>query len=277
MTLTEEYVRDVLDGPGWQISELRGSQGKTRLASRGDEAVVVKQVDTPLAVMNRLSELGVTPAVLASGTHEGVPYLVQQVVTGPSPDHAWFAANVEPWAAMVGRYLNDEPLRGLVAAVPPFWRLAVPDAVALIDSQPAPRVAALREPAFATLIGRWRAQSAEIVRLPLRPIHPDPHWHNYVVADGRAYLLDWEYIDLSDPLRDVGYQVWGFLPRSLWATFLRGVGLEPSEELELAIFWWAAFKLALFAFYNDTCDDQAGAEFHVELLRAAVARRPWVD
>jgi hypothetical protein len=275
--LTEGYVRDVLDGSGWQVSEPRGSMGATRLARRGDAAVAVKVVDTPLAVLNRLSELGVTPPVLAAGEHEGRGYIVQQAVSGPSPDHEWFASNVQPWAAMVGSYLGDEQLHRLVEAIPAFWRLTVPDAVAMIDSQPTPRTVALREPSYSRYIARWRRQSEGIVELPMRPIHPDPHWHNYVIADGQPYLLDWDYIDLSDPLRDVGVQVWGFLPRRLWAAFLRAVGLELSDELELAIHWWAAFKLALNAHWNDRNDDEQGAAFHARLFGVAVDRRPWVD
>jgi hypothetical protein len=274
MALTEAYVRDVLDGSGWQISELRGSMGKTRLAHRGDASVAVKLMDTPLEVMTRLSDLGVTPPVLASGEHEGQRFMVQEVVTGPSPDHAWFAANVEPWAAMIHSYLSDEVLHRLVEATPPFWRLAVPDAVALIDNQPTPRGSALRTPSFRAALNRWRHQAAEITPFPMRPIHPDPHWHNYVIADDRPYLLDWELLDLSDPYRDVGYQVWGFLPPSLWPTFLRGVGLELDE---LAIYWWAAFKLVGNASWNDAQNDEVGAEFHAELFSHAVDRKPWVS
>jgi hypothetical protein len=279
--LTATYVREVLrhglDGPDWQVSELMGSMGKTRLARRGTEEVAVKLVDTPLNIMTRLSEIGVTPPVLATGEHEGVRYMVQQVVSGAHPDHDWFGSNVARWADMVRCYLADVPLRQMLETIPGFWRLGVDEAVAQFDEQPAPRSAALQEQSFQTAFEHWRRQSHAIVRLPLRPIHPDPHWNNYVIAAGQPYLLDWEHIDLSDPMRDVGYQIWGFLRKRQWEEFLERVELTDTDNLETAVYWWAAFKVLMNAFWNDAHGDENGASFHAHLFRMAVEQRPWVD
>lgn len=273
--LTESYVHAVLDGRGWQISDVRGSMGKTRLAERGDEAVAVKLVDTPLEIMTRLAEIDVTPPVLMSGVHEGSRYVVQQAISGPYPDHAWFANNLTRWADLVGRYLNDDPLRRMLAAEQGFWRLAVPDALTMINSQPAPRSPALRDPDLQTYLERWRQQATEMVQLPLHPVHPDPHWHNYVIAKDRPYLLDWEHIDLSDPIRDVGLQIWGFIRRGEWPVFLHRVGIVHDEGVELAIYWWAGFKMIMNAWWNDRNDDEPGAEFHAGAFRTAVDRQPF--
>lgn len=280
VALTEEQAREILrrelDGNMWQLSELMGSMGTTRLARRDSMAVAVKLVNTPIEVMSRLSEIGVTPPILGAGELEGSRYLIQEVVTGPHPDHQWFEANLALWAEMIKAYILDEPLRLLLGELPGFWRLSVPDAVAMIDGQPEPRTGALREPDFVVALERWRRQSEAIPGLPMRPIHPDPHWHNYVIANDRPFLLDWEHLDLSDPIRDVGYQAWGFLPKKLWPEFLRRAGFTPTEELDLAIPWWAAFKLALNAFWNDRNADEGGARSHADMFRAAVDRQSWV-
>jgi hypothetical protein len=227
--------------------------------------------------MTRLSEIGVTPPIVATGEHDGVRYMVQQVVSGPHPDHDWFGANVARWADMVRRYVDDVPLRQLLEAVPGFWRLSVDDAAGWFDDAPARRSAALQDRSFQAAFEDWRHQSDAVVRLPLRPIHPDPHWNNYVIADGRPYLLDWEHLDLSDPMRDIGYQIWGFLPARLWGEFLQRVGLEDTDRLEIAIYWWAAFKVLMNALWNDAQGDESGARFHAHLFRTAVDQRPWVD
>lgn len=274
--LTESYVHAVLGGDGWEVSDVRGSMRTTRLAERGDEVVAVKLVETPLEILSRLSELGVAPPVLASGAHEGRRYVVQRAISGPYPDHDWFAANLPRWAVLVSSYLNDEPLRRMLVSAPAFWRLAVPDAVAMINSQPAPTSEALRDPGLRASLECWRQQSGEIIQLPPRPIHPDPHWHNYVISDGRPYLLDWDHIDLSDPLRDIGSQAWSFLRRSQWPAFLRRVGLPPDDQLDLAIYWWAAFKLISDAWWNDRNGNEGGAEFHAHAFKIAVDRQPWL-
>ncbi|MFC7618907.1 phosphotransferase family protein [Microlunatus sp. GCM10028923] len=274
--LTEDYVRAVLPGAGWQVSGVRGSMKVTRLAERGAEAVAVKLAEVPLEILSRLAELGVTPPILATGLYEGREYVVQRAVSGPHPDHDWFAANLPRWADLVGSYLNDEPLRRLLLPRQGTWRLAVPDAVAMIDSQPAPALEPLRDHELQVRLDRWRGQATEIARLPTRPIHPDPHWHNYVIADGHPYLLDWDLIDLSDPLRDVGSQIWGFLPQQRWPEFLHRVGLPTGDQAELAIHWWAAFKMIMNAWWNDRHGDEGGAAFHADAFKLAVDRRPWL-
>ncbi|WP_432886842.1 phosphotransferase family protein [Kribbella sp. CA-245084] len=276
-TYVHEVLRRDLGTSNWQVSEPLGSLGTTRMAQRGRVALVVKLVDTPLDIMKRLSELGATPQVITAGEHEGVPYMVQEVVTGPHPDHDWFGSNVAEWADMVRCYLDDVPLRQMLAAVPGRWRVSVDDAARFFDDTPAPRSAALQDPSFQAAFGHWQQQSETIVRLPLRPIHPDPHWNNYVIASGRPYLIDWEHIDLSDPMRDVGYQIWGFLRQRRWAEFLQRVGLSDAGNLEAAVYWWAGFKVLMNASWNDGQGDERGAAFHADLFRAAVERRAWVD
>jgi thiamine kinase-like enzyme len=53
--------------------------------------------------------------------------------------------------------------------------------------------------------------SAETVRraldahtLPLTPCHCDPLSENFIDADGRMWLVDWEYSGMNDPLWDLG-------------------------------------------------------------------------
>lgn len=279
--LTESQAADILEcelGGGWQISESLGTMQSTRLARAGARSVAVKLLQTPAVIMNQLSQLGVTPAVIALGESQGRPYMVQEAVEGTHPDHAWFLANRVSWSAMIRRYLDDPELADLLAGRPGFWRLDVSAAVAMInrDRERAPgHSPALQSPDPGAAVERWRQQAESIRSWPMRPIHPDAHWHNYVIAEGSPLLLDWDYIDLSDPIRDVGSQVWGFLPSRHWPGFLRRLGL-PDEDCEQAICWWAAFKLLSNALFNDSRDDPAGAEFHIGAFLVAVDRRPWL-
>jgi len=148
--------------------------------------------------------------VIALGERAGVRYMIQEAVDGPHPDHSWFRTNWRQWAQMISRYLHDGELASLLAAQTGFWRLDVPAAIAMTDRdlERAPkRTAALRSSAFMSALSRWRQQARSLPAMSMRPIHPDPHWHNYVIDRGVPLLLDWDHIDLSDPLRDVGYQV----------------------------------------------------------------------
>lgn len=283
--LTESHAADIVRaelGGDWQISDALGTTQAIRMAEQGTRSVAIKLLRTPAAIMQRLSDLGVTPPVLALGEQGGRAFMIQQAVDGEHPDHAWFAGHREQWAAMIRRYLQDTELTELLAARRGFWRLDAPAAVDLINRDLARRPVrspALKTAEFAAALDRWRAQ-ADVLRdgrpTAMCPIHPDAHWHNYVLADDAPLLLDWDHIDLSDPLRDIGSQIWGFLPQRYWAEFVRRVGLVVDDDLPTSICWWAGFKMLGNAIFNDGRDDQPGVEFHVGAFMIAVDRRPWL-
>lgn len=281
--LSEAVAAEILDqqlGAGWQLSAPMGTMQTTRLAWRGDTAVVVKLIETPYAILQRLSDLGVTPEVLAFGEAHGQPYMIQQAVEGPHPDHAWFHANLDRWAELVSSYLNDAELMRLVGEQRPFWRLDVSAALALVErdldnsSRHGP---ALRSKEFETAFRTWQSQATEITSLPMRTVHPDPHINNYVISEGRSFLLDWDHIDLSDPVRDVGWQIWGGLSSIDWPEFLRRVDIEPDDNTTAAVCWWSGFKMMGNALFNDTRGDLDGVEFHISAFLVAAQRRGWQE
>lgn len=240
----------------------------------------MKLVDTPRAILERLSDLGVTPVVLAVGELDGRPYMIQQAVEGRHPDHEWFVANQKRWAAMVSRYLNDSELRRLVSQQRAFWRLDVPAAAALIEvdlKRSSRRSRALRSVEFESAFRRWQSEAATIPSLPMRTIHPDPHVNNYVISEGRPFLLDWDHIDLSDPMRDVGWQIWGGLPANCWPKFLESVEISYNEHSSRAICWWSGFKMLGNALFNDSRNDLTGVRFHLDAFEAAARERGWLE
>ena len=101
------------------------------------------------------------------------------------------------------------------------------------------------------------------------PVHPDAHRDNYVITAGQPYLIDWDGVDVSDVVRDVGVQMWGFLPHRRWNEFLSGGGLRPSAEVDAAVYWWSAFRMLGTALWVDD-----GA-FHAHLFQRGRQAR-WV-
>ncbi|GAB3929954.1 hypothetical protein GCM10011575_28440 [Microlunatus endophyticus] len=251
--LSEDLAAEILRrdlGGDWQLSDALGTMEATRLAHQADRAVAIKLTETPATVMQRLSDLGVTPEIIALGQADGVAYLIQRAVTGPHPDHVWWLSHRARWADMITSYLNDSELAALVVAGPVFWRLDVPAARSLVerDLERSDRhCPELRSAEFEAAFRSWRDQAPHIPSWPMQPVHPDPHIHNYVISDGTPYLLDWDHIDLSDPVRDVGWQLWGGLPR---------------------------LGNALF---NDSRNDLDGAAFHVEGFIAAALQQGWLE
>jgi Phosphotransferase enzyme family len=259
--LSVAFARRVLPGVGWEISEPLGSMGTTRVARRAGRSLVVKLIDVP-DIVARLAEVGVAPPIVEVG--EG--YLLQEHVDGPNPDVRWFATHLEAWTGLLRRYLYDSPLAELVDGTPGRERLTVASAARLLGDEPG----AGWPEACVRSFDRWRSQASSVASFPIVPIHTDAHMVNYVLGSGRPYLLDWDQIDLSDVVRDVGVQAWGFLGHRRWPDFLRRVHLEPSAEMVDAIYWWSAFKMLRTALWVED------GTFHAMLFERAVSRLDWI-
>jgi thiamine kinase-like enzyme len=52
--------------------------------------------------------------------------------------------------------------------------------------------------------GRAIRRALESVPMPLAPCHNDPWPRNFLDAEGRIYIIDWEYSGMNDPMWDLG-------------------------------------------------------------------------
>ena len=118
-------------------------------------------------------------------------------------------------------------------------------------------------------------QAGELDPVPPVPVHADPHWGNYVVEGGRLYLVDWDQVDLSDPWRDAGVQLWWHVPTARWPEFVALRGATLDEALRNRIYWWAGFKALRTGYWVDARGDKRMAEAHARAFVAAMARRDW--
>ncbi len=92
-----------------------GQQKACFVAQRGTARVFIK-LNVPIAALQRLGEIEVAPRVIASGTINGVSYVVQDYITGNYPDWRWFADHLPTLAAFIKRYHTDQSLASLLAA-----------------------------------------------------------------------------------------------------------------------------------------------------------------
>jgi hypothetical protein len=82
-------------GPGdWTIEKPQhGRQKECYVGSNRDRKVFIK-FDLPIRSLQRLSDIGLAPRVLASGRYEGSPYVIQEFLDGSHPSREWLVAHV---------------------------------------------------------------------------------------------------------------------------------------------------------------------------------------
>jgi len=196
-------------------------------------------------------------------------------VAGHHPDPAWFAAHLTELAELIRRYQRDERLAQLLREDPSRDRLDVAASASMFDHL-APRPgSALWTREVRAAVATWKRRAADLEPVPPLPVHADPHRGNYVVERGRLYLVDWDEIDLSDPWRDGGIQLWWHVPAPRWAEFVAGQDAVLDDGLEARILWWAGFKALRNGHWVDLRGDTALATADASaFVRAGSGLRP---
>jgi hypothetical protein len=214
--------------------------GESYVATSGDRELFLK-LDVDAAVVQRVAELGIAPAVVANGSYQGRPYVVQEYLHGTHPDRKWISLHLPRLAALIQKYHRDPVLATLLAKGPSLGyaehiSTGLGDMAALIAQLPeSPHKAELSH-----LLAELSEQARSFDPVGLVPAHADPNYHNFLLVGERVYLLDWEGVTLSDPLRDVGPLLWWYAPQQKWPEFFAAYSTEMDEQIERKVYWWAA-------------------------------------
>lgn len=72
------------------------------------------------------------------------------------------------------------------------------------------------------------------------PTHPDPNTKNMLLLRKRLFMVDWNDVQLSDPLRDIGLILWWYVKRENWPPFFQAYGLIYDAMVIERLFWWTA-------------------------------------
>jgi aminoglycoside phosphotransferase (APT) family kinase protein len=218
-----------------------GQQKGCFVAKHGTEQVFIK-LDVPVAALQRLSEIEVAPRVIASGTLDGTSYVVQEYITGNYPDWRWFANHLPTLAAFIKRYHTDQPLASLLAAnTPTNYVEHVALDLATLESQFTSRHSEeLQAPTIVSAFEKLKAWSKQLQAVPLVPVHPDLNTKNILLTSDSLLMVDWDDMQLSDPMRDAGLLLWWYVAPHQWHEFFEAYGLEVNDGLIERIYWWAA-------------------------------------
>ena len=250
-----EIVRDILDRhfsrSDWLITKPKhGQQKACFIACHAEQRVFVK-LDAPVAPLRRLGEIGAAPRVLASGIDGDVSYVVQEYITGSYPDWRWFANHLPMLAGFIRRYHSDEPLTALLSvnAIAEYAEHITFDLAALEKQFRSLRAAELHIMEIVRAFERLQGWSKELQPATLVPIHPDPNTKNMLLSGDALVMVDWDDVQLSDPMRDAGLLLWWYVAPQQWREFFQAYGVAMNEAMIERIFWWAArtsFAIALW-------------------------------
>src|SRR5438445_9319740 len=193
----------------WTVAKPKDGQQKASFVAHHSQQSVFIKFDVPIAALQRLGEIGVAPRVLASGIASDKPYIIQEYIAGSYPDWRWFASHLPALAAFTRRYHHDQPLTSLLAAntITSYQEHIAQDLATLEKQFHTLQAGELHTPEITSALEKLKSQANHLQPLhpvPLVPVHPDPNTKTMLLFAGRLLMVDWEHIQLSHPLRDVG-------------------------------------------------------------------------
>jgi len=248
-----------------------GMAKEAYVATRGEVKVFIKfDADTP--ALERLAELRITPPLLRRGRHDGHPYTIQTYVEGVHPDWRWFTDHLSHLATLMRRYHTDAELARIICpGVHQSYEQHVERTVARLErelTQARTRLSKMGE--MEESLRRLRRKAEQLEPIDLVPVHLDPSDKNFLVAGHRIYLLDWDDIRLSDPLRDAGLLLWWYVPTARWRDFFHAYGCPLDAHMLARLYWWGAASCLGIAFWFDRTGDVATVDDFIGDFNAAL-------
>lgn len=271
-------VREVLSGSpfagNWKVSRAQsGWSRRTFVVADGARRLFLK-FDVAVEALQRLADLAVTPPVIHAGEYRGHSFVVQPYLRGRHPHHSWFARHLSELARLVRAYQWDERLRNLISQpIIPTHKALVNRVVEDLEHRSRRYLRSrLRDSNLALAIGQLRTVSSNLQAVELVATHGDPNRKNFVLTNG-VYLVDWDELALSDPLRDVGQLLWWYVPLKRWDDFFGEFGLDGDDAVRDRLFWWMAAESLDVALSLTEHGDCATANEFMDDFAAAIERQ----
>ena len=237
-------VREALSGCAiagrWSIARTRsGSSRRTFTAVAGPQRLFVK-FDVSIEALRRLSDLSVTPPVVGAGEYRGHSFVVQRHVGGRHPLPRWFHRHLPELGRLIRNYQIDPMLRQLAGSRTAPAHPAYVAAVLVDLENRSGRVLHPRpHSSLARGMNQLRERSATLRPVELVATHGDPNRKNFIVGTD-AYLVDWDDLALSDPMRDIGPLLWWYVPPREWKDLPTEIGLDYDDAIRDRLYWWVA-------------------------------------
>lgn len=225
-------------GEGWTLRLPRDGWAETAfVAERAGHRVFVK-TKVLVPILRRLAELEIIPPVVGFGEFGEMSFVIQEFVDVPYPRHSWFGDHLDDLAILTRMYQQDATLKAILAArnltclAEDFgWAEQCYRALTEVYGVHAPL-----EDAFRQLLD----QLPKVRGVAPVPTHGDLSRKNFLPTRDRIFLVDWDAVSLSDPLRDIGPLLWWYVPPARWPEFFRAYGSPFDSGVAVRAYWWAA-------------------------------------
>jgi aminoglycoside phosphotransferase (APT) family kinase protein len=201
------YLQHHIAAVTWQLQmPRRGFSSAPRFIARSPRGNVFVKLGGDYRRLQILSDADLTPLLLAGGPFGDTSIIVQEFVDGYHPSRQWYATNAGTWARLMHTLYQLSELRETL-------HTNTDETYQSLVTRYTDQVTAIYNPSnlspqeqyiIETLLTDYASRTPFIQGSGLVPVHGDPSADNVLITSKHAYLVDWDTLHLSEPIRKLG-------------------------------------------------------------------------
>jgi thiamine kinase-like enzyme len=247
------YLHDNVAPVTWQLHiPQRGFSSAKRFIARSPHHTVFVKLNSDDRRLQILSDAKLAPQLLAGGAFGDTRITVQEFIEGQHPTRQWYADNAAIWATLMHTLSQLSRLRDtLPLTTDETYQSLLARYIGQVTAIYTPGNLSQQEQSLVErLLTNYAARLPFIQGAGLVPVHGDPNADNMLITPSHVYLVDWDTLHLSDPMRDVALVLWWMYLPSHWQELLDLFQIDLNDEAQQERFYlyisvWA-LEVALF-------------------------------
>ncbi len=245
-----EEIRQVLNSKikkgNWKLEESPAGKSKTSYIGVLEKDKVFIKVESVNTSLLRLADTNITPQILYADSK----IIVQEYISGEQPSTAWLNRNYQEIAKLICKYHSDEKLKAILELeTPSEYKETSNRFLREVEKWKKEIDTSSKDESVTKHLDRLIEGKPKAISDETTPIHADPNISNFILKEEKIYIVDWDDVRMSDPLRDIGQFAWDYVPKEKWNTFVSQCGLEFTKEREYRFFWWISMTKLFVGFW----------------------------
>ncbi len=264
-----------IGGGNWLFTKPKHGVSKESYIAESKTRKIFIKFDVNIPPLLRLGEMGLAPKVIGHGKIRNKNFIIQEFIEGLKPDNVWVQNHLLEFAEFIKKYHSDEELKNMLNVSGfSLIRQINNDMIDIERQLKHVKYGIFKTPAFNSAFLEFKKQSKYMTEVLPVVVHADPNLSNLIIAGDSIYMVDWDNILLSDPIRDLGLILWWYVPRDKWKIFFDYYGIPENQEILDRLFWWvAARSLAISLWWLNNKKYEDGAKDYLEDFYKGVEKR----
>lgn len=249
----------------WKIEPpKKGFSKNRRFVARGASMIFFVRIGDNLEIAETLAKAGLGLPIIFSGyLSTKTSFYFEKFISFKHPDSMWFIDNME---VIVEKIKKFQAIRTLNAV------LQKKDYVSEIEKEynNVPYHNHYRRE-MSTMIEDLKQSISNLQEFDLVMCHGDFGSNNMLVHDCDLFMIDWETLHLSDPIRDIAHLIYWCYPEKYWQKIIGLFGYDIQDQKFKDKFFWHVLSRSLYVYllFVNSSQGELAIDFYYDALNAS--------